>query len=65
MFNSTAKLTRLTQKTDCPENQQEKQIQLREVLGGQPEHDSAHKILDNIPGGEAELVTHLGKSPCD
>ena len=65
MFESTAKLLPLQEKADCPENGQEKQVHLCEELGGKAEHDAAHKALDHIPGGERELVTHLGKKCCD
>jgi len=64
MFDSTASMLPLQEKADCPENGQEKQVHLCEVLGGQAEHDNMHQAMDQIPGGERGLVTHLGKKVC-
>jgi hypothetical protein len=64
MLESLASRLPLQDSATCPENQQEKQVHLCEVLGGQAEHDSMHKAVDNIPGGEEELTTHLGPKTC-
>ena len=57
ILNSTARLLELQECADCPENSQEKKVDLR--LGcAEAEHDLAHKFFDPAAKG---LVTHLGK----
>jgi len=62
MLDTTARLSPLQERANCPENDQGKKLNLREVLGGEAEVENMTVGTKGIPGAD-DLVVPLGKKP--